>query len=244
MTASDYRTRARQALTGKWGTAVLVGLVASVLGGANVNYNFSSNSSDLSDNMEMVLEQMPYEVVALFLAMVGIIGVFTLVYSVVSMILGSVVQLGYIRFNLNLIDGKEGKLGDLFTCFRQFLNALLLRIFMGLIIGLLSLLFIIPGVMAGCALAMAPYIMAEDPNCSAMQAISRSMEMTEGHKMELFLLRLSFIGWGLLSLLTFGIGNLFLTPYMNAADAAFYRNLQSSIQEGCYLNQGNQYPEI
>ena len=65
----------------------------------------------------------------------------------------------------------------------------------------------------------------ENPYMSANEAITASRKLMDGHKGELFILGLSFFGWNFLCALTFGIGYLFLNPYMNAAYAAFYRNL-------------------
>jgi len=226
MNASDHRLRARQALSGKWPMAVLVGLVAAILGGsgASVNVNFN-----MEERVETIQQVSP-EIAALLLGLIGVIGVFAFVYAVIMLVLGSVVHLGYIRYNLNLIDGRDAQFGDLFTYFGRFLDAVVLRLLMGLFIFLWSLLFVIPGIIAGYSYAMAPYILAEDPSCTPMDALRRSKEMMDGHKMDLFILEISFIGWSILSAMTFGIGQLFLTPYTCAATASFYRGLQHRPQ--------------
>lgn len=72
----------------------------------------------------------------------------------------------------------------------------------------------------------------KDTNLSYDDAIERSMELMDGHKGELFLLDLSFIGWAILSILSCGIGFLWLTPYMETAHAHFYEHLK----EGFYSN--------
>ena len=72
---------------------------------------------------------------------------------------------------------------------------------------------------------MTPFLMADHPNLTASEAISASKQMMDGHKGRLFWLDLTFIGWSILSALTFNLGYLFLNPYMNAAHAAFYRDL-------------------
>ena len=64
--------------------------------------------------------------------------------------------------------------------------------------------------------------MAENPEMSAKEAMTVSIDMMKGNKWRLFCMEISFIGWGLLSVLTLGIGFLWLSPYMNAAYAAFY----------------------
>ena len=103
---------------------------------------------------------------------------------------------------------------------------------MALFIFLWSLLFVIPGIVAGYRYAMAPFIMAENPNIGAFEAIAMSKEMMRGHKGELFYLHLTFIGWKLLALFTFGIGNLFIAPYIATSEAAFYLNRVGRIYGG------------
>ena len=72
---------------------------------------------------------------------------------------------------------------------------------------------------------MTPYIMVENPEYGALDAISYSKEMMVGNKWRLFCMQLSFIGWAILCLFTLGIGFLWLNPYTEAANAAFYRDV-------------------
>jgi uncharacterized membrane protein len=109
---------------------------------------------------------------------------------------------------------------------RSFVNSMLASILVGIFTFLWSLLFIIPGIIKFFAYAMTPYIIAENPNIDAMAAIDKSQEMMKGHKMELFMLHLSFIGWYLLAALTFGVGMIFLLPYVKTAEANFYIELR------------------
>lgn len=90
-----------------------------------------------------------------------------------------------------------------------------------------ALLLIIPGIIKGYSYAMTPYILEDRPELSGDKAIEESMRMMSGHKWELFCLHLSFIGWELLCLLTLGIGQLWLKPYISTAEAAFYENLKA-----------------
>ena len=94
-----------------------------------------------------------------------------------------------------------------------------------------TLLFFIPGIVMCFAYAMTPYILEEHPEIGAWDASTRSREMMKGHKFDLFYLYLSFIGWFLLSLLTLGIGFIWLSPYVDAAKAAFYNDLKAEQGE-------------
>ena len=88
-----------------------------------------------------------------------------------------------------------------------------------------QMLFIVPGIIKGYSYSMTPFIMAENPELSASEAINRSKAMMDGHKTELFVLDLTLFGWAILCALTLNLGNLFLNPYRNAAYAAFYRQI-------------------
>lgn len=101
----------------------------------------------------------------------------------------------------------------------------------GLKIFLWTLLFFIPGLVMCFAYAMTPYILEEHPEIGAWDASTRSREMMKGHKFDLFYLYLSFIGWFILAMLTMGIGFLWLSPYVEAAKAAFYNDLKAAQGE-------------
>ena len=73
---------------------------------------------------------------------------------------------------------------------------------------------------------MSMYILAENKGKPALECINESKAMTNGHKMDLFVLGLSFIGWGLLCVITFGIAYIWVGPYMNATFANAYQNLK------------------
>lgn len=93
-------------------------------------------------------------------------------------------------------------------------------------IFLWALLLVIPGIIKGFSYAMTPYILKDNPELSNNAAIEKSMAMMNGHKMELFILELTFIGWILLGIITFGIGLLLVEPYMMTAIAHFYEDLK------------------
>ena len=112
----------------------------------------------------------------------------------------------------------------------NFVENLVANLLAGIFIFLWSLLLIIPGIIKAYAYFMVPYILADNPQMKAMDAIRESERIMNGHKMDLFLLHLSFIGWMLLSFLTCGLLLLYVVPYMQAANAAFYRVLVEGEQ--------------
>lgn len=135
---------------------------------------------------------------------------------------------------------KEGKtsINNLFIGYKKFLgSSILLYILTGLYIMLWSLLFYIPGIIKSLSYFLAPFILAENPNIGPNEAITLSRKMMDGHKAELFVLELSFIGWTLLATLTCGIGYLFLTPYMNLTFANFYLAVKEIYEQNNVITE-------
>ena len=96
-----------------------------------------------------------------------------------------------------------------------------------------SLLFIIPGIIKSYSYWMVPYLTADNPNLSASRAFEISKKTMKGDKWRTFVLQLSFIGWVLLCILSFGIGAYFLAPYQEATFAELYAALkQKAIANG------------
>lgn len=89
-----------------------------------------------------------------------------------------------------------------------------------------SMLFYIPGFIAAYRYRFAMLNIINDPSLSASQAIALSCEQTNGMKLDLFVLDLSFIGWRFVSLLTFGILDIWLTPYITLSDLGYYEMAQ------------------
>lgn len=150
--------------------------------------------------------------------------------SLVWFLIGGTIQLGYCKFLLKQHDRQDPQFNDVFSEFDRFGDGFAQRFLCNLYISLWSLLLIIPGIIKSLSYAMTPYILAENPGMRANDAITLSREMMDGYKADLFMLRLTFIGWNLLAILSLNIGFLWLNPYTRAADAAFYRELQSRRQ--------------
>lgn len=151
-----------------------------------------------------------------------------LVIAAIHLFLGSVVGVGYSRFNLQLVDRNDAGFAHLFQYFPNWKNAVCARLLRAVYVFLWSLLLIIPGIIASFSYAMTEYILAEHPEMTAREALAASKEMMDGNKWRLFCLRFSFIGWAILCAFTLGIGNLWLNPYKNAAIAAFYREVSGT----------------
>ncbi len=134
--------------------------------------------------------------------------------------------LSLIKIYLNVTKGIKPGAQDAFSGFSDFWSAFKVNFLVGLFTALWSLLFVIPGIIKAFSYSMAMYILAENEGMPALEAISRSKEMMEGHKMEYFVLSLSFIGWAFLTVITFGLAGIWVMPYMNTTMANFYLSLK------------------
>lgn len=116
--------------------------------------------------------------------------------------------------------------GALFAPFKQYARTVGAVLLVFVYTLLWTLLQVIPGIIKAYSYSMTFYILRENPEMTAGDAITASQKMMDGHKMDLFLLSLSFIGWAILASITFGIGYLWLIPYIYTAYAAFYETLK------------------
>ncbi|MGI6004845.1 MAG: DUF975 family protein [Christensenellales bacterium] len=216
MYASDTRKAARHALANNWGIALAVTLVAGLLGGG-----FSGGSSGISSNISSggYYDVSIWPILFIPLLILCLIGL-------ALFLIGPAIWQGLYKFNINLVTRTEQRgFQTLFGQFHYWGKALGLHLLIALRIFLWSLLFIVPGIIAYYRYAMAPYIMANNPDVGILEAIHISTDMMRGNKGRLFCLEFSFIGWILLAMLTCGIGFLWLVPYINAATAVFYVDL-------------------
>ena len=96
-----------------------------------------------------------------------------------------------------------------------------------------SFLFVIPGIIKYIAYSQMFFIIAEYDNVSVTKAMRISMIITKGHKWELFVMGLSFIGWILLGIITLHISDLFVTPYMKLSFVnAYHGMLKEAVETG------------
>lgn len=124
---------------------------------------------------------------------------------------------------------KEYVVENMFSIFSDYPRILGTILLQFVYIFLWSLLLLIPGLIKIYSYAMTYYILHDNPEIGAEEAICRSMKMMDGHKWRLFCLHLSFIGWWLLCILTLGIGTLWLAPYSQNSTAAFYEDLKNQF---------------
>ncbi|MBQ5602512.1 MAG: DUF975 family protein [Clostridia bacterium] len=172
---------------------------------------------------------------------IGILFVISIVVYLISLVpnfipvIGSLVSvivvapalsLGVLRIYIALVGGKKPEVSDVFGGFKDFWIAFKVTFLTGLYTFLWTLLFVIPGYVKMFSYLMANYIIAENPNMGANEAITLSRKMMNGHKMEAFVLLLSFILWFFLVGITFGIAAIYVVPYINATMVNFYNKIK------------------
>ena len=235
--SADFRMIARDTLRGKWMVAVLVGLAATLLGGVasgGPEINFHIEGSSLNASLDYAGQTIfstggaDSGIGALLVGSAVYMTIAAILMGVVYFVLGSIVGVGYARFNLELVDGGFPSFGCLFDYLYDWQTTAAARLLRSLYILLWSFLLVIPGILATYSYAMTDFILAEYPELTAGEAIARSKELMYGNRWRLFCLNVSFIGWEILSALTLGIGGLWLHPYKQAANAAFYREISGT----------------
>lgn len=205
MDRSVLKSNAKSQLSGKWGLAI-----GTLVAGAIITSGFSS----VVDIIE------PESSIPTFLGMI------------INILLGGVIGLGISKFVLNLATNKEeASFNDLFSGFNIYLKTVGLWIVISIIIAFLSVLLIVPGIIAALMYSQVFFILSEDNTKSISQCLSESSKMMKGHKCDLFILYLSFIGWWIVAAITFGIGALYVYPYQQVTSANFYLALKNRQAE-------------
>lgn len=153
--------------------------------------------------------------------------------GIVGLIIGGPIYLGLSMFFLKFVRRDDPLFENTFDGFKNFGNALGLYLLSALFVALWTLLFVIPGIIKTYAYSQVFYILADEPEISPMDAITKSRHMMRGAKGKLFLMHLNFFLLSILCLFTLGIGFIWLIPYMNAVQAEFYEDLKKN-----YVNDG------
>ena len=199
---SEYKDMALRSLEGNWTKAVVASLIAFL-----ILEIVGSSPSFLVDPVPGMVWQ----------------GVITILLLPLAW--------GYRVFFQRMVREENTDYERLFDGFSQYVRITLAELLKGIYVLLWMLLLIIPGFVKDYSYAMTEFILKDHPEISGEEAICQSMKMMQGHKMQLFLLDLSMIGWLILSFLTLGIGFLFLVPYNYSAHAHFYEDLKEQYND-------------
>ena len=141
-------------------------------------------------------------------------------------IIGPALSIGIVMIYLNMAKGVKPHFSDVFNGFDFFTKSLLLQLLTEIFVFLWSLLFIVPGIIKSIAYSAAPYILAENPQKNVREILKESENLMIGHKKDYFILTMSFLPWIFLSALTFGIGLIYVVPYMDMTMTNFYLSIK------------------
>ena len=166
-----------------------------------------------------------------YTAIIGIGSSIPVVGSIAIILITGPLIVGIYGYFVKLARNEEAKIENIFDGFKDFVQNFLIHLMASIFAFLWSLLFVIPGIVKSYAYSMAYYIKLDNPDYDWKKCIDESKNRMVGHKWDLFCLHFSFIGWAILCIFTFGIGTLWLTPYMQAANANFYEAHIKVIEE-------------
>jgi len=226
---SELKADAKVDLKGFYWLSFVVCLIAGILGGATSGA--SSSVSFLTTSGDSVFSETSNVFSPLLATILGVVFLFAFVFAVLfTAFVTNPVSVGKCRFFVHM-NADERDIATLFSAFRKgsYISVVKTMILTDLFIFLWSLLFIIPGIVKSYSYRMVPYILTENPNLHYKEALEISRDMTKGVKFDMFILDLSFIGWYLLGAMAFGIGTLFVSPYVEATWAQLYLRLRERI---------------
>ena len=227
-----YKRAALQSLKGNWKVPVLLTLIITLLISClNIYDLFVSNPTEYSsfsqDGNSFSYEFESHKYSPDFSAGDLIV----LLTSIATFLIAGIVEIADAKFYLNLSRFEKPTFSSYINALSLWAKGILETLWTGLFVYLWSLLFLIPGIIKAIAYSQAFYILAEYPEVSVTQALKISQKITKGYKGDLFVMRLSFLGWALLACLTCGIGFLWLNPYVKNANTYAYRFLMKNAIE-------------
>ena len=232
LSSKELKQQAKDSLKGRWGQAVLLNLVPTLITIALImiiaippalllahTYNDPAAVQDMANNTNG--------------------GAASSGGGIVSGIISALFMSGISWTYLDILRGTKSTIEPFKDAFRGFTGlflggVILLAILISIFTTLWALLFVIPGIIKSYSYSQSYFIYydvitetGEKPG--VLNTITASRKLMDGYKGKLFWLDLSFIGWHILAMLTAGIGYLWLNPYITATKAAFYEQLPKNV---------------
>ena len=228
----NLTARAREVLSGKWGTSIFALIIYGVvlatiswaIGFPLQRLYMHLLTQGVFSNFFTITNGVPSPKFAFFAInyAVGIIQNFFIMLPTAALVVG------FMSFFLGMARRNNPGVDSLFKFYpKHFIRCFLTNFMMTFFIYLWSLLFIIPGIVAGYSYSQTFYILADNPELKPLEAIAKSKRMMRGYRWKLFCLHWRFFGWSLLCLLTCGIGFFWLIPYIMTSLACFYESVKS-----------------
>ena len=140
-----------------------------------------------------------------------------------------ILSFGYTGYLLRVVRGEPSGFGNLLDGFGIAGRAIVLTLLIDMLVAFASALLFVPGVILSYAYSMAYRLQMDHPDWPPVRCMRESRYMMRGHKWELFLLQMSFLGWLILATIP-GI-SVFVKPYVSLAETVFYENLRAVAQQ-------------
>ena len=137
-----------------------------------------------------------------------------------------VLSYGYTAYTLHVVRGEISGYGNLLDGFSIAGRGIALTLLIDALVMVASVALLIPGLILSYAYGMATYLQVDHPDWSPIRCMRESRLMMRGHKWELFVLQLSFIGWQILATIP-GV-SVFVKPYVSITETVFYENLRTA----------------
>lgn len=221
-----YKAFAKEQLKNRWATPVLMTLFITIIG---TILQSTINNQYLNFNLWQEFFNGNYDVFST-VAPSGS----TFIFSIIDFIVEAVFAFAATRLYLKMSRSPDPvSFKDFLEGFNGWGRAILISLWQALWVFLWSLLLIIPGIIKAIAYSQMIYIINEYENVSVTKAMKISMIITKGYKGELFLMSLTFLGWMILSGITFGIVGLWVTPYIEMSFTnAYHAMMKDAIETG------------
>ncbi len=231
-TRTQLKTQGKAAFKLNYWKSVLVGILLTLsLGGATswrMNDEGGGQTADVDALTAQIGQMTDTEKLTLAGIIIAIFSVVTLVAVLIHALLANPLRVGCMHFYRKNLPG-PANMGEALSGFQEnYLHNVGTMFLTNLFIALWSLVFLIPGLVKTYSYQLVPYILKDHPELSMTETITLSRKMMNGNKWKAFLLDLSFLGWLLLGVVTFGLVLVFYTaPYMYSTDAALYEAIKA-----------------
>lgn len=246
----ELKARGKAAFKANYWKCVVVTVIFSVIGGV-IGGVFSGQYTKMFSDPDMFTNMSEEDMIALYMAIAGTMATMSAIVSLISYFVLNPLTVGGGRFYL-CNSYAPAEVAEICYGFQKgnYGRSVLALFLEGLLIAIGSIV-IIPAFILPYSYRLVPYLIADDPSISAVDALKKSRQMMKGHKWRTFVLDLSFIGWIFLGCFTLGILYVFyVIPYMSATEAELYRAIKGDggvavnnfVQEGADIYAQPQAP--
>lgn len=224
--SKELRNRAWNALKGKYWFALLAAVVGGIL--VSLGSGLSTFTSNAQEMIAVIQSQPMGDTEKLAVGMIsGASSAAFIVGIILKFFVNRPAGVGMARYFTKITEGKP-EFSEIFYGFKNgYMRNVWVRFLADIKLGLWYLLLVVPGIIKQFEYAIIPYILADEPELESKEVFAKAHELMMGNKWRLFKLEISFIGWFLLGIITFGVGLIAVRPYIETALGEFYQQIKS-----------------